>query len=84
MDEDCLYLNVYTPPNTTNTSNYPVMVFGHGGGDRYGASSMGLPTLANGSNVVAAGADVVVVVINYRLNARDTSQATSRALCCRC
>lgn len=69
MAEDCLYLNIFAPANATNASGLPVMVFGHGGGDRYGSSSMGVPTLANGTNMLeASGAQVVLVVINYRVN----------------
>ena len=66
--ESCLVLNVYTPRNTTANSSLPVLVFGHGGGDANGASSMGRPLLLNGSNAVQA-APHISVTINYRLAA---------------
>ncbi|WP_239153998.1 carboxylesterase/lipase family protein [Amycolatopsis sp. FDAARGOS 1241] len=57
--EDCLYLNVWTPP--APAAKKPVLVWIHGGafldgsGDRYDARRL------------AARGDVVVVTINYRL-----------------
>lgn len=66
--ESCLVLNVYTPRNATASSKLPVLVFGHGGGDANGASSMGRPLLLNGSNAVQA-APHISVTINYRLAA---------------
>ncbi len=57
-DEDCLYLNVYTP---TDAKDLPVMVWIHGGafvfgngGDEYDPTRL-------------AAEDVVVVTLNYRL-----------------
>ena len=67
--ESCLVLNIYTPRNATATSRLPVLVFGHGGGDANGASSMGRPLLFNGSNAVRAVPGHVSVTINYRLAA---------------
>ena len=33
MDEDCLYLNVFTPEHTSSVSQlFPVMIYIHGGG----------------------------------------------------
>lgn len=68
-NEDCLYLNVYTPVNvsqfdssfTTSSSLKAVMVWVHGGGFVAGAGRS-----ADGS-IMAARGDVVVVTINYRL-----------------
>ncbi|PZC84162.1 hypothetical protein B5X24_HaOG200135 [Helicoverpa armigera] len=63
-DEDCLYLNVYTPISFMKGDKlYPVMVFLHGGGFLFG----------NGTDDSAHGPDylihkkVVIVSINYRL-----------------
>ncbi|XP_076043971.1 esterase E4-like [Oratosquilla oratoria] len=62
-NEDCLYLNVFTPKlpaNTTNDAFLPIMVYIHGGGyfqgsaDLYGAENF-------------MDEDVVVVVMQYRL-----------------
>jgi para-nitrobenzyl esterase len=57
-DEDCLYLNVWSPPNARKL---PVMFWIHGGGN-----SIGHGGSYNGANL-AATRDVVVVTINYRL-----------------
>ena len=60
-DEDCLYLNIWTPG--LDDARRPVMVWIHGG-----AFTMGSGTEANyrDSNLVSRG-DVVLVTINYRL-----------------
>ena len=58
-DEDCLFLNVWTP--AADTGRRPVMVWIHGG-----AYVMGSGDIYNGSALVRRG-DVVVVTINYRL-----------------
>lgn len=65
-DEDCLYLNVWTPQ--TGAGNRPVMVFIHGGGNQQGSAS---EVSANtqmyfGKNLAERG-DAVVVTIQYRL-----------------
>lgn len=60
-DEDCLYLNVYTPKNVKHDT--PVMVFIHGGGFMVGAGS------DHEAEALARKGDVVVVTINYRLGA---------------
>lgn len=56
--EDCLYLNVYAPPNA---KDLPVMFWIHGGGNTigHGGSYIGSP--------LATSQQVVVVTINYRL-----------------
>ena len=61
-NEDCLYLNVYTPPHAGHGDRYPVMFWIHGGALVTGAGSQYDPT-----SLVARG--VVVVTINYRLGA---------------
>jgi para-nitrobenzyl esterase len=59
--EDCLYLNVYTPPGTpTANSKLPVMVWIHGGSLLHGESDD-----YNPAKLVAE--DVIVVTLNYRL-----------------
>ena len=62
-NEDCLFLNVWTPE--AGAGSRPVMVWFHGGGYDYGSG--GWPAY-NGRNL-AAKADVVVVTVNHRLNA---------------
>jgi para-nitrobenzyl esterase len=63
QNEDCLYLNVFTPRG--DGSARPVMVWIHGGGFTTGAGSEA--TYDGGA--LAARGDVVVVTINYRLGA---------------
>lgn len=58
-DEDCLFLNVYTP-NLDNTANLPVLFWVHGGAHRFGSSSS-----YPGEKLAEKG--VVLVTINYRL-----------------
>jgi para-nitrobenzyl esterase len=58
--EDCLYLNIFTPPRATPRSNLPVMVWIHGGALTVGESDDYIP-----DRLVAH--DVIVVTINYRL-----------------
>lgn len=61
MDEDCLYLNVWTP--APDGAGRPVMVWIHGGGFTIGT---GAQLMADEMALVDRG-DVVVVTINYRL-----------------
>jgi para-nitrobenzyl esterase len=61
IDEDCLYLNVYTP--AADSARRPVMVWIHGGGFVIGSGSQ---SLYDGAPLAARG-DVVVVTVNYRL-----------------
>jgi para-nitrobenzyl esterase len=58
--EDCLYLNIYQPPNATKASRFPVMLYMHGGGF-IGGSGAGV----NGVQFAKQG--VVLISINYRL-----------------
>ena len=60
-DEDCLYLNVWTP---APSGRRPVMVWLHGGGFSAGAGSWGWSS----GEVLAQAQDVVVVTLNHRLN----------------
>jgi para-nitrobenzyl esterase len=62
MDEDCLYLNVWTPANHTD-ENLPVFVWYFGGGLQVGHTA---EMEFDGERIARRG--VVVVTINYRLN----------------
>ncbi len=62
-NEDCLYLNVWTPAHRP-ADKLPVMVWVHGGGYLFGADSQ---PLYEGTNLSRRG--VVVVGMNYRLGA---------------
>jgi para-nitrobenzyl esterase len=62
-DEDCLTLNVWTPPVDTDGAQRPVMVWIHGGAFINGSAGV------YDSRWLAARGDMVVVTINYRLGA---------------
>ncbi len=67
-DEDCLYLNVWTP--NPSASKLPVMVWFHGGGNVGGSASDPVPFADGGyfySGAPLAGNGAVVVTLNYRL-----------------
>lgn len=79
QDEDCLYLNIWTPKTSENSKeNLPVMVFIHGGGFISGSSSAAYPpdfpdesirkVLYDGTSF-ATEQGVILVTINYRLGA---------------
>src|SRR5690606_33061207 len=61
-DEDCLYLNVWTP-GVADDAARPVMVWFHGGGYAIGSGSW---PLYDGANLARRG-DVVVITVNHRL-----------------
>ncbi|CAB4891005.1 unannotated protein [freshwater metagenome] len=63
MDEDCLFLNIYTP--ACDDARRPVLFWIHGGAFVNGS---GATPWYDGSSL-ASRADVVVVTINYRLGA---------------
>ncbi|EGD82665.1 hypothetical protein PTSG_11995 [Salpingoeca rosetta] len=63
--EDCLHINVFVPPNTTTTSNKPVVVFIHGGGFIMGASNF--PVVSPRPFKFLVECDCVYVNFNYRL-----------------
>ncbi|XP_033208216.1 cholinesterase [Belonocnema kinseyi] len=64
VDEDCLYLNVFSPNIGSGVAKkYPVMFYIHGGEFIHGASNL-FP-----AHILAGFYDVVVVSINYRLGA---------------
>jgi para-nitrobenzyl esterase len=58
-DEDCLYLNIWTP--TPSREKRPVMVWVHGGGNNLGSAD------GYDGGLIATSQNVVVVTINYRL-----------------
>ena len=62
QDEDCLYLNVWTPSATVGDA-LPVMVWIHGGA--FFAGSANSPPFYDGRRLARAG--VVIVTLNYRL-----------------
>ena len=66
MQEDCLVLNVFTPESRSADAlhGYPVMVWLHGGNFMRGSGVQ-----YNGSSLAGGDTPVVVVSINYRLNA---------------
>ncbi len=64
MDEDCLFLNVWTP-GLSDGGKRPIMVYFHGGAYNSGSGSS---ELYDGSRLAQKG-DVVVVTVNHRLNA---------------
>jgi para-nitrobenzyl esterase len=65
-DEDCLYLNIWTPD--IGNFNYPVMVFIHGGGNQQGGASQitSGTQMYSGKNMAERG-NAVIVTIQYRL-----------------
>ncbi|MDE2356843.1 MAG: carboxylesterase/lipase family protein [Alphaproteobacteria bacterium] len=62
MNEDCLFLNVWTP--APDARKRPVMVWIHGGGFAYGS---GAQPIYQGDGLAKAQ-DVVAVSVNHRLN----------------
>ncbi|QMW66741.1 carboxylesterase family protein [Mumia sp. ZJ1417] len=62
LTEDCLYLNVYRPTNSSK-KKLPVFVWNHGGGNTGGAGRDTNP------DKFVTKQDVVFVTINYRLGA---------------
>jgi len=62
MNEDCLYLNVWTP-GIQDDELYPVMVYFYGGGFRAGDGS---EYRYDGENMAKEG--IVTLTVNYRLN----------------
>ncbi|CAG2236094.1 Liver carboxylesterase B-1,Carboxylesterase 3,Carboxylesterase 3A,Esterase-5A,Bile salt-activated lipase,Carboxylesterase 4A,Cholinesterase,Cholinesterase 1,Liver carboxylesterase 2,Esterase CM06B1,Liver carboxylesterase,Carboxylesterase 5A,Carboxylesterase 1F,Putative inactive carboxylesterase 4,Liver carboxylesterase 1,Carboxylesterase 1D,Para-nitrobenzyl esterase,Acetylcholinesterase-1,Acetylcholinesterase,Venom carboxylesterase-6,Neuroligin-2,Pyrethroid hydrolase Ces2e,Carboxylesterase 1E,Carboxylester len=63
QSEDCLLLNIYCPTNSSTANKKSVMIWIHGGGYQTGQGM-----LYNASYISAVG-DVIVVTINYRLEA---------------
>ena len=63
VSEDCLQLNIYVPYSLSTESNKSVMVWIHGGGYQTGQAQ-----IYDGAYLAVVG-DVIIVTINYRLNA---------------
>lgn len=66
--EDCLHLNIWSTSGSASgpgCNNKPVLFWIHGGGFQFGAGSL----IESNGSVLAALHDVIVVTINYRLNA---------------
>ena len=62
-NEDCLYLNIWTPKSATSTSNLPVFFWIHGGGN-----SIQWPLLSGlDGGILANKSNMIVVTLNYRL-----------------
>jgi para-nitrobenzyl esterase len=60
--EDCLYLNIWSPPGSKANAKLPVIVFMYGGGGVIGSSTA---DIYDGTNMAKKG--VVFVTINYRI-----------------
>lgn len=68
-DEDCLYLNVWTPAAPRTQGPLPVMVFLHGGGNVQGATGERLPdgSFLYDGGLLSQKGNVVMVTAAYRL-----------------
>lgn len=75
-DEDCLFLNVFTPADAKPDSKLPVMVYFHGG--MFYAGGISIPSF-DGS-VMAAAENVVVVVAQYRMGAYGFLHAATKEI----
>jgi len=66
-NEDCLFINVFTPKLPTNTATVlkPVMVYIHGGGFYIGSGNSEM----HGPSRMMNTGEVVLVTMNYRLGA---------------
>ena len=64
-DEDCLHLNIYSPYESTSTSNLTVMIWFHGGAFTAGFAAT---ELYDGA-YYATKQNVVIVTVNYRIGA---------------
>lgn len=62
-NEDCLFLDIYAPSNTTAACKLPVYFFIQGGGFNTNSN----PNLNGSGLVTASGKNIVVVNFNYRV-----------------
>ncbi|XP_050390184.2 acetylcholinesterase-like, partial [Patella vulgata] len=61
-DEDCLYLNVFSPNiDQSGTTKFAVFIWIHGGSFMFGEGK------ASTSSILAANGQIIVVSVNYRL-----------------
>ena len=65
VDENCLYLNVYTPSDITENSNYAVMIWIYGGSFLSGWNTQS--GIYDPSEIIDYIGDVIIVSINYRV-----------------
>lgn len=63
QNEDCLYLNIWTPASATETSRLPVLFWIHGGAFMHGCGS---EKEFDGEGFAKKG--VILVTVNYRVN----------------
>ncbi|CAA7269129.1 unnamed protein product [Cyclocybe aegerita] len=61
--EDCLFGNIYIPTNTTKSSNFPVLVYFHGGGFQGGSARTVPPELI----LQSSQKPLIFVTFQYRL-----------------
>ncbi|KAK6170940.1 hypothetical protein SNE40_019219 [Patella caerulea] len=61
QNEDCLYLNVFSPDTEQSGKRYPVFIWIHGGSFSVGSGR------ATTSSILAGYGEVIVVSVNYRL-----------------
>ena len=62
QSEDCLHLNIYVPPGTSNLKTKSVMIWIHGGAYTFGRG------MSHDMSYFSITGDVIAVSINYRLN----------------
>lgn len=55
--DDCLYVNVFKPLQSTMTDNLPVMVFLHGGGNVGGSANRNFSTFVEETNVIVVSVE---------------------------
>ncbi|GAA6026032.1 hypothetical protein JCM8202_002530 [Rhodotorula sphaerocarpa] len=66
QSEDCLFLNINAPAGAGEGSNFPVVIFIHGGGYAFGEA---VTNSSFADFITNAGSDVVAVALQYRLGA---------------
>ncbi|KAK3112677.1 hypothetical protein LTR53_010795 [Teratosphaeriaceae sp. CCFEE 6253] len=62
-NEDCLFLDIYAPTNSSRFSKLPVFFFIQGGGFNTNSN----PNLDGSGLVTASGNNIIVITINYRV-----------------